>query len=507
MGKKQYVIGVDIGTTTTKGCLVTNDGVIISETKCEHDVERPYDGWAEHDAEQVWWHEFCMVCTNLIRDAKVDSSDIAGVGCSALYPAVLPVDDDGKPLRKAILYGIDSRSVEEIKLLKETFGAEKAAQMSGNYLSTQSIAPKILWIRNNEPEVFSKTAKFLSANSYIVKKLTNEFAVDTGTASIGGIPYDLVKESWNKEVCEVLGIDIETLPSTVNPTDIIGKVCEGESSEKTGLLPGTPVIMGTGDFLAEMLSIGAIRNNQAVLTYGTTIGFAILTENPVITESSIYVKAPLKGLHILGGALANGASVLKWFKNEFFPTHDAKYAYDYLDEQADTIEPGSNGLLALPYFSGERNPFTDPHASGMLIGLTLRHTKFHVYRALYEALGFSIRSILDGIRERGYPVDEIFSVGGATKNQTLLRIVSEITGVKQRIIKDQLGSHFGIAFLAACGTGLVGDTCAIESWIGKMSSEIVSFDASNREHYNILYHHYLQVYKDNADLMHTLKRI
>jgi xylulokinase len=143
----------------------------------------------------------------------------------------------------------------------------------------------------------------------------------------------------------------------------------------------------------------------------------------------------------------------------------------------------------------------------MLIGLTLRHTKFHVYRALYEALGFSIRSILDGIRERGYPVDEIFSVGGATKNQTLLRIVSEITGVKQRIIKDQLGSHFGIAFLAACGTGLVGDTCAIESWIGKMSSEIVSFDASNREHYNILYHHYLQVYKDNADLMHTLKRI
>ncbi|MEA5030501.1 MAG: FGGY family carbohydrate kinase [Sphaerochaeta sp.] len=511
MGKKQYVIGIDIGTTTTKGCVVTAEGTMLSQFTCEHGVERPYDGWAEQDAESVWWLEFCKVCSTLLLDSGIDPSEIAGIGCSALYPVVLPMDAYGRPLRKAILYGIDSRAVDELEGLKKTFGIERAAQASGNYLSTQSIAPKIVWIRKQEPELFERASKFIGANSYIVHKLTGKYAVDTGTASIGGIPYDVATGTWNEDVCKQIGIGLTQLPSIVSPSQIVGVVQEGEVSELTGLIPGTPVIMGTGDFIAEMMSMGAIRANQAVLTYGTTIGFAILTNKPVMSESLIYVKAPFENLHILGGGLANGASLLKWFKEELCGENvggeKAKLIYDLLDEQADTIVPGCEGLLALPYFSGERNPFTDPGASGMLIGLTLRHTKSHMYRALYEAIGFSIRSVLDVVKGKGFPVDEILSVGGATKNKTLLRIVSEITGIRQRIIKNQLGAHYGIAFMTACGTGLVKDACAIDTWIGELSTEIVNFDKSNKRIYNSIYEKYIVAYQKNADLMHALKAI
>jgi xylulokinase len=508
MSGNEYVIGVDIGTTTTKGMLVDISGHIIAQAQCEHDVSRPLLGWAEHDAEKVWWEEFTQICKGIIQKSDISPSQISAVACSALYPDLLPVDSKGYPLRSGILYGIDTRAFHEIDELNLQLGSKYSFEVNGNCLSSQSIAPKILWIKSHEPDIFRHTAKFLTASSYINYKLSGNYSIDHNSASMGGIPYSMQEKRWDQNSCKAIGIDKDMMPELVESTAIVGTVTKA-AAQQTGLAEGTPVIAGCGDFAAEMLSVGILDNRQAVLTFGTTIGFAVCSDEPVTAPSMLCARSPIQGKFVVGGGLANGASITKWYRDQFASAEleceriSGVNAYDQLDEAANHIQPGCEGLICLPYFSGERSPFCDPCATGLLIGLTLRHTKAHIYRAFYEGIGYSIHHVFEEMYNVGLTMDTITAVGGGIKNRTWLQIVSDILGKDLFVITTQTGAPYGAACIAALGIGSVPTIHVINDWLDK-KHEVIHYNDKNTKLYIHNYGIYRHLYSMNKAVMHEL---
>ena len=461
------LLGIDIGTTSSKGVLVSLRGRVLAECSMEHGVDRPRPGWAEHDAERVWWGDFVHICRTLLFKAQVQPHRIVSVGCSALCPDVLPVDPHGHPLRPGILYG-DTRATEEIALLEQALGQEYSLTVCGNSLSSQSVGPKVFWLRRHEPEVYQRSAKFLTASSYIVFRLTGEYTVDHNSASLGGLPYSVAAQDWDASACAECGIRLEQLPRLVWANAIVGQVTPQAASE-TGLLVGTPVAAGTGDFDAEAQSVGAYREGQAVISYGTTVSLAVCTQAPV-AHPQLMLTRTLPGRFIIGGGLAAGSSLTKWFRDNFGQVElDVEHslgidAYHLLSDEANEVPPGSEGLIVLPYFSGERSPFYDPEARGLIIGLTLRHTRKHVYRALLEGVAYGIRHLQETMQDLNLPVRELIAIGGGTRSHVWTQIMSDVTQREQRIMRRALGAPLGAAFLAGLAVGAVNDIEAINGW-------------------------------------------
>lgn len=505
--KETCLVGIDIGTTSSKGVLVTVDGRILAECSTEHGVNRPYPGWAEHDGDKVWWEEFVWVCRTLLDESGVEPGQVAGVGCSALYPNVLPVDEDGSPLRPAILYGIDTRAVDEIDLLNQTLGREYGLRVSGNQISSQSVAPKILWLRRHEPDVFARSAKFLTATSYIVFRLTGSYVIDHNSASLGGLPYNVDEQTWDRRTCDVCGISVGQLPELLWSNEISGYVTV-DASRETGLLPGTPVTAGSGDFGAEMLSVGAYRDHQAVISYGTTFSLAVCSEKPVADERLLLSRTAIPGTFIIGGGMATGAALTKWFRDNFGQVEsDIERmldinAYQLLSEGARTVPAGSDGLIVLPYFAGERSPIFDPNARGVLIGLTLSHTRWHVYRALLEGVAYGIRHLQESMQDRGITVQDVIAVGGGTLSDVWTQIVSDVTQREQRVLSCAPGSSLGAAFLAGLAVDAIDSPSVIEDWLE--IDRVVRPNPEHRSMYDECYRIYRRVYEACSEEMHAL---
>ena len=419
----KYFMGIDIGTFGSKGALVDEQARIVAEHAISHEMEIPHPGYAEHDAEKTWWGEFCAISKQLIADSGVDPKEIAGVGCSTIGPCCLPVDEQLNPLRKAILYGIDCRAVEEIAYLENLYGKDAIFQSCGTPLTTQA---RCLWSH-----------------------------------------------------------------------EVAGTVTK-QAAQETGLAEGTPVTTGTADASAEAFSVGVLNPGDMMLMYGSSI-FIIHVVKEFTQDERLWAGPYLfPGTYSVAAGMSCAGTLTHWFRDNFAldldeqARKDGANVYGEIAKLAQGIPAGSEGLVVLPYFSGERTPINDPKAKGMIFGLGLQHTRGHIYKALLEGVGYGINQHFEIFDALHMGTKKVMAVGGGTKNPTWLQAVSDISGKQQHVAQVETGAAYGDALIAALATGHYRNSEEVQEHIKisrtvKPNAELYETYAPYRSRYNRLY--------------------
>ncbi len=445
-----YTLGVDIGTFESKGVLVAAGGRIVAQASRPHRMIVPRPGWAEHRADQDWWGDFVFITKALLAESEAQASDIIAVATSAIGPCMLPVDAAGTPLMNGVLYGVDTRAQAEIELLNGTIGKDVIALHSGMALTSQAVGPKILWLRRTHPDLWAKTAKVMSATSYLTFRLTGEVVIDHHTAAGFAPLYDSVAQRWD---CGLSGICDETLlPRILWASDIAGQVTPKAALE-TGLAPGTPVTCGTIDACAEAVSVGVSAPGDMMMMYGSTIFTVQITADRLTDPRLWHTPWLFPGQFGSMAGLATSGTLTHWFRDQFARDLATDTAFAVLTDEALTSPPGAKGLLCLPYFSGERTPLHDPLAKGAFFGLNLTHSRGDMYRAVLEGIASATRAITNCYAEAGSPPVRVLAVGGGTKNAPWLQATSDLTGLDQSICAVTVGASYGDAYLAALAVG------------------------------------------------------
>ncbi len=504
------LLGIDIGTYESKGALVTPAGEVVAFASRPHELSVPRPGWAEHDADAVWWQEAVSICRELLLESDVAPECVSAVCCSGIAPCMLPVDHAGRPLRTAILYGADTRATAEIGELNEDLGADAIFQHSGKHLSSQSLGPKIRWFARHDPELFEKTAKILTASSYLVYKLTGEAVVDYYTAAASFEPmFDLEHLQWSSRFADSI-ISRDRLPSLAWSAEVVGYV-SGSAARETGLKKGTPVVAGSADAASEALSVGAIRPRDLMVMYGSTT-FFIETLERLVTAPELWGSVFLEpGTYALAAGMSTTGSITRWLRDscardltgEEFGSDASAYAV--LASEAAQVRPGSDGLVVLPYFSGERTPISDPLARGVVAGLTLYHGRGHLYRGILEGVAYGVRHHIDVMDEHGVAPLRIVAAGGGTKNPLWLQIVSDVTGLVQHVPRQQIGAAYGDAFLAGIGAGIFDRIEDVHQWV--TPEREIEPDPDHKGLYDELYAIYRRLYESTGDEIHQLARL
>ncbi|MFA7501700.1 MAG: FGGY-family carbohydrate kinase [Anaerovoracaceae bacterium] len=450
-----YFMGIDTGTFESKGVLVDGQFNVIAVSVHPHGMENPHPGHFEHDAEAVWWHDFCAISNDLLAQSGIDPGDIKAVGASALGADCLPVDEECRPLRKAILYGIDARATDEMEQLTELYGPEQIKEWYGRPLCSSDVMPKILWVKNKEPHVYEKAHKFLTGSSYITAKLTGRYTVDRflGLASFNPLYR---KDGTPDEVLCGPICRPDQLAEVLSTIDIAGHVT-AQAAAETGLAEGTPVIVGTDDSGAEAISAGVLEPGDMMLQIGSSVYMFLCTDRLISDDRVWREEFIIPGTFDISAGTNTAGTMTRWYRDELFAdalAEEAKTgtnAYEIMMRGIEDIPPGSGGLVTLPYFAGERTPINDPLARGIIFGLTLEHTRAHLYRSALESVGFAINQHFKIFREHSAPMNKIMATGGGTKNPLWLQMIADITGEVIRTPENTIGASFGDAMMAAMG--------------------------------------------------------
>ncbi len=492
----KYYLGIDIGTFESKGVIVDDAGMIIASAARPHKMLVPQPGYAEHDAEQDWWGDFKFLSQQLLATSKVNAKDIRAIGTSAIGPCMLPVDVDGNPLTNGVLYGVDTRAAKEIDELNSMHGEKELLSATGNALTSQSVGPKIKWLQNHNPSTYAKAYKFITSTTFIVQRLTGRYVIDHYSAANWSPLYLPDEGGWSERYAEGITTP-EKLADVTWTTDIAGHITKSAADE-TGLAVGTPVITGTIDAAAEAISVGVNAPTEMMLMYGSTIFIILVTQNRVDDARLWYAPWLFPGEHASMAGLATSGTLTHWFRENFAKELDPKDAAIVLAKEAASSPLGANGLVMLPYFSGERTPIHDTHAKGLLFGMNLTHTRADIYRALLESIAFGTQHIMETYADTKQKIAHIEAVGGGTKNQVWLQATSDITGQKQHIRKTTIGASYGDAFLAALGVGDVkrGD---IARW--NVAERVVVPEESSAAVYQKQYKLFRALYEKNKELM------
>lgn len=485
-------IGVDVGTSSTKGVLVTASGQVVATAVREHSVDNPRVGHFEQDA-RIWWQEFVSIASELTTEAAAKNLNVAAVGVSGMGPCVLLTDDNAEPVRPAILYGVDSRAGDQIDQLNAELGEETILQAGATPLTSQAVGPKVLWVAQNEPEAYAKATRFLMPASYLALKLTGEYVLDHHSASQSWPLYDIEAAAWHAEHWQHIAPTIQQ-PQLKLPAEQAGTIT-AEAAAATGLAEGTPVITGTIDAWDEAVSAGATGPGDLMLMYGTTM-FLITTADHRVEAPGMWTTRGVEpGTYSLAGGMATSGAITNWLR-EITGISD----FTELTQQARESGLGARGLLMLPYFAGERTPVQDPDARGVIVGLTLSTTPGDLYRAALEATAFGVRHNVETMRASGAEITRVVAVGGGTAGGLWTQIVSDVTGLTQVVGTVTVGAAFGAAFLAA---GLVADEAPdITAW--NPPATIVEPDPEAHRQYSELFEQYLALYPATKTTMHVL---
>ena len=491
----ELVLGIDIGTSSSKGVLARPDGTIVAVAERQHPLSLPRPGWAEHDAEATWWGDFLALCRELVDRATEAGGQIAALCTSGIGACLLAADADGNPLRPAILYGIDSRSTREIAELTERYGSEAILARSGTLLSSQAVGPKLAWLRRNEPDVWARTRQLLMANTFIVERLTGEYVLDHHSASQCDPLYEIQTNRWAEDWAEEIAPGLP-LPRLVWPAEVVCRVTAAAAAE-TGLPVGTPVAAGSIDAWVEALSVDVREPGDVMLMYGTTLMVVEVVEAPRPYPGLWGTTGLFPGTSTLSTGLATSGALTGWLREIA-----GGPPYEQLVAEATAVPPGADGLVVLPYFAGERAPVDDPRARGLILGLTLSHGRGHLYRALLEATGYGVRHIVETLRAAGAKDRRLVAVGGGTRGDLWPQVASDILGRPQEIPRVTIGASYGDALLAAVAGGLVAEETR---W--NVPSAIVEPVAERAGLYDTLYATYRALYPATRDHMHALAEI
>jgi xylulokinase len=492
------VIGLDIGTSSTKAVAVSADGSIRAQAHEAHGVELPHPGWVEHDAEATWWLEPCRVLRALTSELRAASHRVLALAVSGLGPCVLVCDADVRPLRPAILYGIDTRAEEQIVELAEQLGERAILQRGGSALTSQAGGPKLLWLRQNEPAVWASTRGFYTASSFLIARLTGEYVLDHHSASQYDPMYDLSAGAWARDWAAAISGGVR-LPRLVWSEEICGEI-HAAAAAATGLPHGLPVLGGTVDAWAEAHSVGVRAPGDLLVTYGSTM-FLVAPADPGPRHPGVWRTAGIaRNTQSLACGTATSGLVSGWLSDI------TGVAVHELSAEAGEVEPGAEGLVLLPYFSGERSPLFDPGARGVAVGLHLRHRRAHLMRAVYEATAMSIRHIMQTLAvvspattAATQPFRRVVAAGGGTSSSVWTQIVSDVTGLTQLIPETTIGASYGNALLAAAAMELVPRDA---DWTA--AGRLVEPRERYRDTYNALFDTYLAVYPATRELVGQL---
>ncbi|QIM23236.1 sugar kinase [Phycicoccus sp. HDW14] len=494
----QVFVGLDVGTGSTKGVAVTGDGRVLATASRPHQMDLPRPGWAEMDPEGAWWADVAAVSRELVEAVGADA--VAGVCVSGMGPCLVLTDAEGTPVRPAILYGIDGRSTRQIEALTDRLGADAIRARCGKDLTTQAVGPKLLWVREEEPEVFARARRWWGLNGWVAGRLTGEYVLDHQSASQCDPLYDVSALDWAHHwVAEVAGDGLE-LPRLVWPHEVVGTVTAAAAAQ-TGLPEGTPVSAGTVDAWAEAFSAGVRGTDDVMLMYGSTMFLVRPIEDFTVAPGLWTTVGVHPGSRTLAAGTATGGSLVRWVHDL---TGDAPLGG--LEAEAAAVPAGAEGLVLLPYFAGERTPVQDPRASGVAVGLTLRHGRGHLLRAAYEGIAFGVRQILELLDTvpRAHPASapRLVAVGGGTKSALLTQVVSDVSGRTQVVPEETIGASYGSALLSAVGTGHVAPET---DWarIGR----VVEPDPATRARYDRIHGVFTELYADTARHMHRLADI
>lgn len=452
------VIGVDVGTSGTKAVAMDPQGKLLASALVEYPLLTPKPGWAEQDPAE-WKRAAFEALAALAHAPGVNPKEVKGIGLTGQMHGSVFLDADNQVLRNALLW-CDQRTAPQCEAITSKVGEARLIEMVCNPALTGFTAPKILWLRDNEPETYEKVRRVLLPKDYIRFELTGEFATDVADAS-GTLLFDVKNRTWHKELLSLLDIPLDSLPRSYEGTEVTGTL-SAEAAKRTGLPAGIPVIAGGGDQAAGGVGNGIVRPGVISSTVGTSgVVFAFAEKISLDPQGRVHTfchSVPGKW-HVMGVVLSAGGS-LRWFRDALCQNEKAVAAetgrdpYEYITAAADTSPAGAEGLTFLPYLTGERTPHKDPYAKGAFVGLSLRHTRAHMARAVLEGVAFSMRDSLEIMRQMGVPITQVRASGGGARSTVWRQIQADVNKTPLVTTNIDEGPAYGAALLATVETGL-----------------------------------------------------
>jgi len=444
-------LGIDVGTGGSRAVLIDHHGQIIAAKTVEHEAfASPQTGWAEQDPRD-WWRASAIAIRGIVEDDKVNVDEIAGVGLSGQMHGSVLLDERDEVLRPALIW-CDQRTELQCQRLTNEIGASRLIELTCNPALTGFTLPKLLWVRDNEPEIWSQVRSVLLPKDYVRLRLTGEKATDVADAS-GTLLLDVSKRRWSAEMMAAAAIDEKILPRVYESQAITGVLSDTAAAE-VGLRSGIPVVAGAGDQAAGAVGVGIVQPGSVSATIGTSGVVFAATNQPALDPKGrvhTFCHAIPARWHVMGVTQGAGLS-LRWFKDQFGVIDGDGDPYEYLISEAAAVPPGANGLLWAPYLMGERTPHLDPNARAALVGITASHTRAHVVRAILEGVAFSLRDSFAILKEMGVPAHNVRLAGGGARSALWRQIQADIYGQPVEIVEAEEGAAYGVALLAGVGT-------------------------------------------------------
>ncbi|NQS89089.1 xylulokinase [Patescibacteria group bacterium] len=468
--KEKYILAHDLGTTGNKAALYSSSGKLIASAFYHYGTQYPQVNWAEQNP-QDWWQAVCISTRNLLSSAKISKQDVTVISFSGQMMGCLPVDKKGNPLRSSIIWA-DQRSIRQTEDIKKNIGEDKVYRITGHRISPTYSAAKIMWVRDNQREIFDQTYKFLHAKDYIIYKLTGKFVTDYSDAS-GMNLFDINKKQWSEKMLNVTKIPLEKLPSLHTSIDVAGEVTK-KAGEEISLKAGTPVVLGGGDGPCAAVGSGAVKEGSCYNYIGSSSWIALSTKKPIYDpQRRTFTFCHLDPeMFMPAGTMQSAGGAYQWLKENICQIESCLAEkikidpYEIMDLKAESVEPGSGNLLFLPYLMGERSPYWNPNAKGVWIGLTLTHKKAHLIRSVLEGIAFNLRIILNVFEEQGAHIKEVKVIGGGAKGRLLRQIMADV--YNKRILRPFLleeATSLGAAIAGGIGIGIFNDFTTAEKLI------------------------------------------
>ena len=496
----EIFLGIDTSTTSTKAILINEKGEILGVTSSEYTFETPFPLWSEQDP-YLWWQATKKSVRECIRKTGIQPSQVKGIGLTGQMHGLVILDEDGNVLRPSILWN-DQRTQKQCDEIRSVIGRQKFIQITGNDALTGFTAPKILWVKEEEPEIFARIQHVLLPKDYLRYKLTGEFAMDRADGA-GTILFDLAQRNWSTELFRSLDLNPNWFPPTFEGTDVTGTLTEA-AAEDVGLIKGTPVFGGGGDQAAAAVGTGAVEEGIVSISLGTS-GVVFATTNSPFIEPEGRLHSfchAVPGKWHLMGVMLSAAGSLRWFRDSFRDNMD----FEELVAGVKDIPPGSDGLLFMPYLTGERTPYPDPLARGGFIGITVRHTFGHFTRAVLEGVAFGLRDSFELMKNIGLKqITQVRVTGGGVKNSIWRQIIADVLNVEIVTVNSEEGAAFGAALLAATGAGAfqsVEQAC-------HSTIKVIEYVAPDRSSmiYERFYSEYQSLYPSLKGTFHRISKI
>ena len=489
----KHMIGIDVGTSGVKSILVDETGDLVAGAFEEYALNTPHPNWAEQDPAD-WWQATVNTLCEVVKSSEVDPGSVSGIGLSGQMHSSVLLDENDEVLRPSILW-CDTRTTEQCRWITETVGEQNLVQWVSNPALEGFTAPKLIWVRDNEPEVYDRIHRVMLPKDYIRFRLTGEYGMDVSDAA-GTLLFDVRNRRWSSEIIDALSLPAEAMPPVFESIDVCGAISARVASA-TGLKPGTPVVGGGADNTCGAVGTGIVEPGRVLASLGTSgVVFAHTDDVKVDPEMRVHTfchSVPGKW-YLMGVTLFAGGS-FQWFRDNLGQLESGTAElvgldpYELLTMEAGRAPSGSEGLIFLPYLMGERTPHKDANAKGAFVGLTGRHGRGHMVRAVMEGITFAMRDSIDIMRGLGLELSQIRATGGGARSDMWRQIQADVYGAEVVTINAEEGPAFGAALLAAVGTGLFSD-------VGSACDELIRVETRTEplaENQN-MYDDYYQVF-------------